>query len=161
MNGNFSESGFIRESGAITFQERAAEPGDFTADRGYTYAAEFQNQATLFYRNYPGWQSFADCFVMRRAVINISGKQRCRTASFNASDLKKFRATGFQSLKKFRIPGSDRSSMPDGKYQLTGLSFQDEGNQITLVRVQYQQFGAWELVRLADRLPRPSGAAGI
>ena len=158
MNGNFSESGFIRESGAITFQERAAEPSDFTRERGYTYAAEFQNKTTVFYRNYPAWQSFADCFVMRRAVINISGKQRCRTASFNASDLKKFRDPGFQNLKNFRIPGSDRSSVPDGRYQLTGLSFQDEGNQITLVRVHYQQFGKWELIQLTDRLPFPTGA---
>ena len=157
MNGDFRESGFIRESGAITFQERTAEPGDFTAERGYSYAAEFQNQTTVFYRNYPAWQSFADCFVMRRAVIDICGKQRCRTASFNASDLKKFRDPGFQDLKNFRIPGSDRSSVPDGKYQLMGLSFQDEGNQITLVRVHYQQFGKWELIRLADRLPLPSG----
>ena len=157
MNGIFSESGFIRESGAITFQERPAEPGDFTAERGYRYAVEFQNLATIFYRHYPAWQSFADCFVMRRAVINISGKQRCNTASFNASDLKKYQNTGFQSLKNFRIPGSDRSSVPDGRYQLTGLSFQDEGNQITLVRVHYQQFGKWELIRLADRLPRPDG----
>lgn len=157
MNGIFKEGGFIRESGAITFQERAAEPGDFTAERGYPYAVEFQNQTTVFYRNYPAWQSFADCFVMRRAVIDISGKQRCRTASFNASDLKKFRDPGFQNLKNFRIPGSDRSSVPDGKYQLTSLSFQDEGNQITLVRVHYQQFGKWELIRLVDRPPRPNG----
>ena len=115
MNGNFSESGFMRESGAITFQERAAEPGDFTALRGYSYAVEFQTQGMSFYRSYPAWQSFADCFIMRRAVINISGKQRCRTASFNASDLKKYQEAGFQGLKNFRIPGSDRSSVPDGK----------------------------------------------
>lgn len=157
MNGNFSENGFIRESGAITFQERGAEPGDFTAARGYRYAADFQNNASYFYRNYPAWQSFADCFVMRRAVINISGKQRCRTASFNASDLKKFRDPGFQSLKNFRIPGSDRSSVPDGRYQLMSLSFQDEGNQVTMVRVHYQQFGEWELIQLTDHLPLPTG----
>ena len=157
MNGNFSESGFIRESRAITFQERGAQPGDFTAARGYTYAAEFQVQATQFYRHYPAWQSFADCFILRRAVINISGKQRCRTASFNASDLKKFRNPGFQSLKNFRIPGSDRSSVPDGKYQLTRLSFQDEGNQVTVVRVHYQQFGEWKLIQLTDRPPLPDG----
>lgn len=157
MNGNFSESGFIRESGAITFQERGAEPSDFTRARGYAYSTEFQNQPMSFYRNYPAWQSFADCFVMRRSVINISGKQRCRTASFHASDLKKFRDPGFQNLKNFRIPGSDRSSVPDGKYQLTGLSFQDEGNQITIVRVHYQQFGEWRLIQLTDTLPHPSG----
>ena len=157
MNGNFSESGFIRESGAITFQERGAQPSDFTAARGYSYASEYQEQANLFYRHYPAWQSFADCFVMRRAVINISGKQRCRTASFHASDLKKFRDPGFQNLKNFRIPGSDRSSVPDGKFQLTGLSFQDEGNQVTVIRVHYQQFGEWKLVKLMERPPQPNG----
>ena len=155
MNGNFSESGFIRESGAITFQERAAEPGDFTADRGYTYAAEFQNQATLFYRNYPGWQSFADCFVMRRAVIAVSGQQTCNTSSFKASDLKDYTNPGFQNVKNFRIPGSDRSSIPGGKYQLTNLSFSDAGNSMTTVSVSYQQYGEWQLIKLTAKTPSP------
>lgn len=156
-NGNFSEKGFIRESGNISFQERPVQPSDFTSERGYRYAAEFDNYQTVFHNRYPAWQSFADCFLMRRPVIHINGKQRCHTASFHASDLKKYQNPGVQSLKNLRIPGSDRGSIPDGKYQLTNLSFQDEGNQITVIHLHYVQYGKWELVQVVDHAPNPAG----
>ena len=38
--GNFTEKGFIREGGSISFQERAVKPSDFTQKRGYEYASE-------------------------------------------------------------------------------------------------------------------------
>ena len=153
--GNFSETGFIREGGSISFQERAVQPADFTAERGYVYAQRYLTNSSSFFSIYPNWQNFADCFMARRAVIHIQGRQRCSTDSFHASDLKQYQEPGFQRLKNFRIPGSDRSSIPDGKYQLISLSFQDGGNQVTTVQLHYVQYGKWELIKLVDVLPNP------
>ena len=153
--GNFSEKGFIREGGSISFQERAVQPVDFTQERGYGYARRYYFNRNSFFSIYPNWQNFADCFMMRRAVIHIRGSQRCATSSFRASDLKLYQDPGFQRLKNFRIPGSDSGSIPNGKYQLIGMSFRDSGNQITTVQLEYVQFGRWELVKLTDDLPEP------
>ena len=122
--GNFTEKGFIREGGSISFQERTVQPTDFTPERGFYYAQRFSTNSITFYSLYPNWQNFADCFMMRRAVIHIHGSQRCATASFHASELELYQNAGFQRLKNFRIPGSDRGSIPYGKYQLVSLSFQ-------------------------------------
>ena len=153
--GNFTEKGFIREGGSISFQERAVQPSDFTQKRGYEYAQRYFANRSSFFSQYPNWQNYADCFIMRRAVIHITGSQNCATGSFRASDLKLYQEPGFQSLKNFRIPGSDRGSIPHGKYQLISLSFRDNGNQTTSVQLHYVQYGQWELVRLTDDLPEP------
>jgi|GEM_PF-7055069 len=153
--GNFTEKGFIREGGSISFQERAVQPSDFTQERGYEYAQRYFANQSAFFSLYPNWQNYADCFMMRRAVIHIQGKQRCATNSFHASDLKLYQDPGFQRLKNFRIPGTDSGSIPKGKYQLVSLSFQDGGDQITTVQLHYVQYGKWELVKLVDELPNP------
>jgi len=155
MTGDFTPSGFIRTGGGVTFEERSAQPSDFTAARGYSYAKTYAEQKDVFDVYYPDWQAFADCFVMRRAVIAVSGQQTCNTSSFHASDLKDYTDPGFQNIKNFRIPGSDRSSIPGGKYQLTNLSFSDAGNSMTTVTVSYQQYGEWKLIKLTAKTPSP------
>ena len=61
----------------------------------------------------------------------------------------------FQNVKKMKIPGSDRSSIPGGKYQLTDLQFTDVGNGMTQVTISYQQYGEWELIKLTEETPSP------
>lgn len=158
-DGIFSEKGFIRTGGSISFQERGAQPSDFTSKRGYTYANTYAESQTKFSSLYPNWQHFADCFIMRRSVIQITGKQHCHTASFNANDLKEYKNPSFVRVKNFKIPDSDRSSIPNGKYQLVNLSFSDEGNSFSTVTLQYQQYGEWELVKLIDNPPLPTKGA--
>ncbi|OQA81117.1 MAG: hypothetical protein BWY31_03816 [Lentisphaerae bacterium ADurb.Bin242] len=96
---------------------------------------------------------------MRRAVIQISGKQQCQTGSFQANDLEGYKNPAFVRIKNFKIPGSDRSSIPGGKYQLVSLSFSDEGNCLSTVTLQYQQYGEWELIQIIDDPPVPSKGA--
>ena len=152
---DFSASGFIRQSGGISFEERGAQPSDFTQQRGFRYARIYAENPDLFSDYYPEWQSFADCFIMRRAIITISGKQECHTRSFSASDLKSYADPGFQNVKKMKIPGSDRSSIPGGKYQLTDLQVTDVGNSMTQVTISYQQYCEWELIQLTEKTPSP------
>ena len=160
ISGNgFSDRNFMRTGGGVSFEERGAQPSDFTALRGYVYADKYAESARVFESNYPNWQAFADCFVMRRPIIQISGQQVCSTESFLASDLMGYRKVGFVNVKSFRIPGSDRCSVPGGKYQLTNLSFSDNGNGHTTVNLSYQQYGEWELVQIQDNPPAPSKGA--
>lgn len=152
---DFSDSRFIRTGGGVSFEERGAQPSDFTAALGYPYAKQYADAPSIFSVYYPNWQAFADCFVMRRSIITINGSQTCITETFRASDLEKYKKPGFQSVKRFRIPGSDRSSIPGGKYQLTNLSFNDDGTGMTSISVSYQQAGEWQLIRLVDSPPSP------
>ena len=158
-DGKFLKSGFIRSGGAISFQERGAQPSDFTSRRGYSYARAYAKSQTDFADRYPNWQPFADCFVMRRAVIQISGKQQCNTASFNANELGKYKDPSFVEVNNFKIPGINLGSIPRGKYQLVNLSFSDEGNSFSTVSVQYQQYAEWELVRIVENPPNPATGA--
>ena len=155
MAGNFSTTGFIRSGGGVTFEERAAQPSDFTAARGYPYAKIYAENKEVFDGYYPDWQAFADCFVMRRAVIAITGTETCNTGSFGSGELGGYTDPGFQSVKNFKVPGSDRGSIPSGKYQLTSLSFSDAGNGMTIVTVSYQQYGEWKLIKLTTTTPSP------
>lgn len=155
MAGNFSDRDWIRTGGGISFEERGAQPSDFTEKRGYPYAKTYAESQDLFPTYYPDWQVFADCFIVRRAVISISGKQECTTASFKASDIMKYTDTGFQKVRDMKLPGSDRSSIPGGKYQLTNLNFADGQNGISHVTVSYQQYGEWQLIQIQEKLPSP------
>lgn len=155
MAGNFSDQGFIRTGGGVSYEERGAQPSDFTERRGYKYAGIYAENPDLFSTYYPDWQTFADCFTVRRAIISVSGKQECLTSSFKASDLMQYTGTGFQKVKNMKLPGSDRSSIPGGKYQLTGFSFSDGQNGITVVNISYQQYGEWELIQIQEKLPSP------
>lgn len=144
---NFSSGRFIRTGGGIRFEERAAQPSDFTGDRNLGgYAAEFAASPAEFAKKYPEWQNMADGYVMRRAIITITGRQTCRTSTFKANDLERFVEPGFVRIGNFAVPGSDASSIPKGKYQLTDFSFADQGNGYTEVTVPYQQKQKWELV---------------
>ncbi len=159
---DFSDSKFIRTGGSVGFEERGAQPSDFTEELGYPYAKQFaETQGTsLFSVYYPNWQPFADCFIMRRSILQINGQQKCVTETFRANDLEKYKKPGFQNVKNFRIPGADRSSIPGGKYQLTNLSFADEGNGMTNITISYQQYGEWELIQLIGSPPSPGKGPG-
>ena len=89
---DYSPSNFIRTGGSVSFEERAVQPSDFT---GSNYAAEYAADPELFQFNYPNWQDYADCFTMRRAVVSISGRQRCVSVQFKADDLKTYMDPGF------------------------------------------------------------------
>ena len=145
---NYHASNFIRTGGSVTFEERAAQPSDFPE-----YAAEYAEDPEVFRFTYPNWQEYADCFIMRRAVITISGRQRCSTTTFRANDLKAYTETGFMRVKNFALPGTDNSAIPGGKYLLTSFAFSDTGEQYTDLTVTYQQYGKWDLVRLCDPPP--------
>ena len=157
---DFSDSKFIRTGGGVSFEERGAQPSDFTEKLGYQYAKQFADSPSLFSTFYPDWQKFADCFVIRRPIMQINAKQRCPTETFRANDLEKYKKPGFQNVKNFRIPGSDRSSIPGGKYQLTNLAFSDDGNGFTEITISYQQYGEWELIQLIGSPPSPGKGPG-
>ena len=108
-----------------------------------------------FIQKYPNWQLFADTFVLRRSIINITGYQKCYTGNFDASELESHLDPGFVDLKSFAVPGLDRGSIPKGKYQLKELSFKDLGDGFTIVTVHYIQKGEWELVELFTFHPDP------
>jgi len=143
----FKTNNFVRTGGSISFEERPAQPSDFT---DYPYAKEYAESPSTFLLTYPDWQKFADAFVMRRAVITINGKQRCTTDSFKASELGTYKNPGFVKVKKFAVPGSDQASIPSGKYLLTSFNFSDAGEQYTDLSVSYLQYDEWTLIQLAD-----------
>lgn len=152
---SFKTAGFIRSGGGVTFEERCVQPSDFTRGRYSTdYATEYAESPSTFMLNYPNWQEFADCFIMRRAIINISGSQCCDTSSFNASDIKNYTDPGFVTVRNFKIPKTT-NSMPSGKYQLTNLSFTDNGDSTTNVSLSYQQHREWKLIKLQNSPPSP------
>ena len=143
---DYSPSNFIRTGGSVSFEERAVQPSDFTD----TYAKEYAKDPELFRFHYPQWQDYADCFTMRRAVVSISGRQRCVSVQFKADDLKTYMDPGFVKVKNFAIPGTRKSTIPSGKYLLTSFSFSDSGEGYTDLNVTYQQYGPWELIQLRD-----------
>ena len=150
---------FIRTGGSVSFQERPAQPADFTMERGFgNYAALWADSGNTFFNFYPDWQSFADCFVMRRAVITITGTRKCLTASFGADELETHISPGFVSVRNFAVPGFDRGSIPKGEYQLRNMDFRDLGDTFTIINVSYIQYAAWELIQLEEVLPDPAGA---
>ena len=55
MTGDFTPSGFIRTGGGITFEERSAQPSDFTGARGYPYAKIYAENKEVFDVYYPDW----------------------------------------------------------------------------------------------------------
>lgn len=142
---NYHASNFIRTGGSVAFEERAAQPSDFP-----DYAAEYAKDPEVFLFAYPNWQEYADCYIMRRSVVTISGRQRCATTTFRANDLKAYTETGFTRVKNFAIPGSNSSAIPSGKYLLTSFAFADTGEQYTDLTVTYQQYGKWDLVKLRN-----------
>ena len=148
-------SKFIRSGGNVSFQERSVQPSDFTWERGYDYAEKWSSLKEKFIQKYPNWQLFADTFVLRRSIINITGYQKCYTGNFDASELESHLDPGFVDLKSFAVPGLDRGSIPKGKYQLKELSFKDLGDGFTIVTVHYIQKGEWELVELFTFHPDP------
>ena len=89
-------------------------------------------------------------FVMRRAVVSITGRQRCGSDQFKADDLKDYMDPGFVRVKDFAIPDTRRSTIPGGKYMLTSFSFSDAGDGYTDLTVSYQQYGAWKMVKLKE-----------
>lgn len=155
----YKAKNFIRTGGGISFEERAPQPSDFTDARGYAYAEEFAKSPTTFAGTYKQWQQFADCFIMRRPIITISGSQQCETKTFKAREIEKHTKVGFVSVADFAIPGSDRDSIPNGKYQLVSMNWNDQQNGYTVVNVTYQQYGEWELLKLISPAPNPKGTS--
>lgn len=157
----FRSNRYARSGGGVSFEERPAQPSDFSASRGYPYAQDYADHRDFFDMMYPRWQQFADCFVMRRAVLSISGRQKVETRTFRASELEDYLDPGFVTVKNFAIPGSNSGSIPRGKWQLVNLSFRDEGNVYTEIDVSYQQYGSWELIRLDDSVSPPQSAIEV
>ncbi|MDD3887125.1 MAG: hypothetical protein PHI35_09650 [Victivallaceae bacterium] len=162
-NTDYSDRNWIRSGGGVSQEERAAQPSDFTSDRGYAYAEAFANDggSGAFDIAYPNWQAFADCFIMRRSVVTISCRQRCRTFTLLARNIEEFCMTGYTTLKNFVVAdmvGGD--SVPDGKWLNTGMSFDDERQGgYTSVTASYVQYRDWTLVKLKeDKLPNPAKA---
>ena len=149
---------FIRTGGSVSFQERPAQPADFTLERGFgSYAELWAGSGSAFFNFYPNWQSFADCFIMRRAIITITGTRKCLTSSFGADELESHLDPGFVSVKSFAVPGFDRGSIPKGEYQLRSMDFRDQGDTFCIINVSYIQYAPWELIRLEEILPDPAG----
>ena len=53
---DFSDSRFIRTGGGVSFEERGAQPSDFTAALGYPYAKQYADAPSIFSVYYPNWQ---------------------------------------------------------------------------------------------------------
>lgn len=155
MSRKFSDGGWIRSGGSVSFQERSVQPSDFTRKRGFTYAEDWALYNEKFMQKYPFWQIFADCYVMRRYVIKVSGKQRSLSSSFRANDLEGYLDVGFQGVGNFRTPGSNRSSIPSGKYQLEGFRFTEAGDGFCDASVDYIQYGEWKMVQIVEPVPDP------
>ncbi len=154
---NFSRAGFIRAGGAVSFEDRAAQPSDFNSGNGMSYAKEYAESPTKFNEKYPNWQAFADCFVMRRPIITITGTQTSDTASFLASEMKEYIQTGETTVKDFIVPDViTGKTMPSGKYHNVGMTFSDNKNGYSEVSVSYMQYAEWELVKIEDDLPDPT-----
>lgn len=154
----FQRREWIRSGGGVSFEERAAQPSDFTAKRGYSYAAEYAAAADEFSNYYPDWQAFADHFVMRRAVIAISGKQTCDSDTLKASEIEFYTDVGFVLLPHIKLPSTLGNIVPGGKYQCTGFNFSDKGDGYSEVSISWQQYGEWQLIRLTQDggiLPSP------
>jgi hypothetical protein len=154
---NFSSSGFIRAGGAVSFEDRAAQPSDFNSDNGMSYAQEYAESPTTFNETYPNWQAYADCFVMRRPIVTITGTQTCKTSSFLASEMKKYIQTGETTVKDFIVPEViSGDTMPSGKYHNVGMTFADNKNGYSEISISYMQYGEWDLVKIEDDLPDPT-----
>lgn len=145
----------IRTGGAVTFEERPAQPSDFTAARGFPYAKEYADSPTQFQENYPTWQTFADGYSMRRYVLTISGRLTVATDQFGAAELGNYLDAGFQNIKSFAVIGSDSGSIPRGKYLMNDFRFDDRENGHTELSVSYTQYGKWELVKTDEKVVRP------
>lgn len=149
---------FIRTEGSISFQERPAQPSDFTEERNFgNYAEIWADSGNVFFNFFPDWQVFADCFIMRRAVLTITGTRKCLTENFGADELENHLSPGFVSVKNLAVPGTDCGSIPGGKYQLKDMNFRDLGDTFTLVKASYIQYAPWQLIQIEEVLPDPTG----
>lgn len=158
INTNFSERNYKRVGGGVSFEERPAQPSDFTKARGYDYAKAHADSPSTFDHEYPNWQAFADCFIMRRAIVSISGTQQCNSDEFMASEIEDYTNPDFINVKDFAAPGYRSHTIPNGKYLNTGMNFRDHGDSYTHVDVTYIQYREWKLVRLVSgKLPDPKG----
>lgn len=157
----FNHRLWTRIGGGISFEERAAQPSDFTATRGLgNYAKEYADAPTVFSVVYPNWQEFADCFIMRRAVVTINGFQECDTNSLQHGDIDRFSKPGFLSMPQFELPNVKGAVVPSGKYQCTSFVFNDNRTGYSNVNVSYVQYRDWELIPLIQHnksLPNPKG----
>lgn len=149
---NFTKAKFDRKGGGIGFEEREPQPMDFTEDLGFGYAAAYAaNGPEAFLVQYPDFKKdFAEKYMMRRAILTISGTQRCSTETFRADDIADFMETGYQDLRSFAIPGSDAGGTPDGEFLLRSFNWSDNGNGYTDVDVTYEQKGPWKLVKVNE-----------
>lgn len=154
---DFRDSSFNRGGGSVSFEERLPQPSDFNYSTGYGYSEEYAKGPDAFQKKYPNWQSFADCFIMRRAVIHITGIQTCNTCSFRSNDIDDYTDADFTSVRNFKVPGfSTIDSIPHGKYMNVGMSFVDKGNGYTEVTINYVQYREWELIQLISDSSDPT-----
>ncbi len=154
---DFKNSSVVRGGGAVSFEERLPQPSDFNYSAGYSFSEEYAKGSDVFQKKNPNWQAFADCFIMRRAVIHITGIQTCNTCSFRSNDIDDYTDADFTSVKNFKVPGfSTIDSIPSGKYMNVGMSFADKGNGYTEVTINYVQYREWELVKLISDPPSPA-----
>ncbi|MBS1371584.1 MAG: hypothetical protein HPZ91_16700 [Lentisphaeria bacterium] len=156
-NAKFSSRKFIRTGGSVEFTEKDPQPSDFTEEYGYTYATEYAQSKTCFVRTYPKWKRFAACFKVRTGTITITGKLRCRTETFQATQMEKCMKPGYVDVEALAIPGNDRSSIPSGDFQLVSYKFTDDGNGYTDIIVTYKQNLQEELVKISRVVPSPKG----
>ena len=159
-NTRFSELNYKRSSGGVSFEERAPQPSDFTYERGYSYADDFAESGDTgaFELEYPNWQAFADCFVMRRAVITISGKQQCTSDQFLAGEIENYTYPDFVPVKNFAAAGvRSADTIPEGDYLNTEMEFTEAGNGYVIINVSYVQYREWKLVKVITDTPNPAG----
>lgn len=151
-------AGFIRNTGSISFQERPVQPSDFTKGNPFgDYASKWAQGEEIFFLLHPFWQEFADHFIMRRAVLQISGTQKLLTENFNAAQLENHLSPGFIPVEALAIPKETACSIPEGEYQLKSMYFRDLGDGFTLVNISYIQYGKWTLLQLAEKPIDPTG----
>lgn len=154
---DFKDSNFNRGGGSVSFEERLPQPSDFNYSADFEFSDEYAKSPGTFQKNYPNWQAFADCFIMRRAVIHITGTQTCNTCSFRSNDIDDYTEADFTSVKDFKVPGfSTIDSIPSGKYMNVGMSFVDKGNGYSEVTINYVQYREWQLVQLISETPNPT-----
>jgi len=165
-NSPFNVNNFIRQSGSVSFETEAVMPADFSDTTwgtygGKTYAQCFSVRTELeFARDFPNWEAFADYFVKRRPVYRITGAQTCDTDSFRASDITACSATGKVTVANMAIPGGFQgNSIPDGKWQNDGMSWNDRKDCFTDVTISYVQYLEWKIEKVQEGTP-PSPTKG-
>ena len=170
----FSAAVFIRTGGSVSFEERPATSSDLDLQQAINAANSpdyvppddaglspreliLRAKSTRLY-NIDGKlvripktiysDTTLDGYVVRRAVVTVSGSQRVETTTLQAGQLAGFLTPGAVTPFSFKMPDGAGSAIPEGSYMLQEFSFRDQQNGYTDVEVTYRMCQKWELIKL-------------